>query len=293
MKKGLAIFFALLLIGILGYFLVKNQLEKPAEDDTFLLPELKVASIQIKSFEEKGIDLELALVIDNKMPISLQLDSVSYRIELEDKQIVESTYPDSISLEASDSSTISLPVTVQPDSIIQGIENANQENKDSLRLEVHTTFLTNLPVAQGPHDLSLNSRIPFIRKPDIVVENVRLEKLGLNQSNVDIKIRVINPNKIPFAIENTAFQFNVNKDELVSGDFRERTELAAEDTATFTIPVKIDVGQVGETAFNLLFNPGNTNYTFSMNTRLESDVDMIDNSSVVVRNNGKLRELIN
>ncbi|MFP4090758.1 MAG: LEA type 2 family protein [Cyclobacteriaceae bacterium] len=293
MKKGLAIFFALLLIGILGYFLVKNQLEKPAEDDTFLLPELKVASIQIKSFEEKGIDLELALVIDNKMPISLQLDSVSYRIELEDKQIVESTYPDSISLEASDSSTISLPVTVQPDSIIQGIENANQENKDSLRLEVHTTFLTNLPVAQGPHDLSLNSRIPFIRKPDIVVENVRLEKLGLNQSNVDIKIRVINPNKIPFAIENTVFQFNVNKDELVSGDFRERTELAAEDTATFTIPVKIDVGQVGETAFNLLFNPGNTNYTFSMNTRLESDVDMIDNSSVVVRNNGKLRELIN
>jgi LEA14-like dessication related protein len=293
MKKIIPIFLLLLIAGLAIYFLLENRNPEKPPSDTFILPEVEVSSIRIKSFEGHAIRMEMISLIDNKMPLSFQLDSLRYRIEMEDIRVMESTYRDSIYIEASDSSRISLPLLFYTDRYASVIQKAEQEQLDSVLVQVQSTFYTDLPLVEGPFDASFNRKIPLIRQPKIQIEQMNVEKLGLDQSEVTIRVKFINPNQVALKIRNTAYLLEVGDDEVVSGDIRKVTNIPADDTTTFVVPARVNIDQIGETAFDLLFNPGTTDYYFRISSTMESKMDIINNSRFRLINRGKLNEVIN
>lgn len=294
MRKLIFIIAGIAAVGIAAYFIIGNQQSEKKSAETFVLPELEVMSFQVKSLDQEGIKLEMQAMIDNSMPVSFQIDSLSYRILMEGREIVQSTYPDSIFLEASDSSRISLPLTLYQQKISGIMNQMEQQNADSIAYQLHARLYTDLPFMEDePIELNFNKKMPFIRKPSVNLQSASIQKFGLEESEITLRVQVINPNQFSFQIRNTDYQFNVDGESLVSGSIDKATSIPSQDTASFEVPIHLQLEQVGESTFDLLFNPKQTTYSFSISSSLESQMDMLNNSKLEIEASGKLKELIN
>lgn len=84
----------------------------------------------------------------------------------------------------------------------------------------------------------------------------------------------------------------MNNESIAYGAVDKVTNIAAGDTTTFVVPFNVNLAEVGENVFNLLFKP-KTGYEFSLSTQIDSQKDFINNSTLSVTRSGKLKELIN
>ncbi|WPP51593.1 LEA type 2 family protein [Catalinimonas niigatensis] len=294
MRKGIFIITGIVVIGLVFYLVIGNKQSEKESSDTFILPKLEVLTFQIKSFEEERILLEMQTMIDNKMPLSFQIDSLSYRVLMEGTEIIQSTYPDSILLEANDNSQVDLPLTLYQQKISSTMEEIEQQNADSIAYELYARLYTDLPAMEGePIELNFTKQVPFIKRPEINLEGASIEKFGLETSEITLTVQVINPNQFSFQIRDTNYDFRVKGDSLVSGNIEKTTSIASYDTTSFEVPIKLQLEEVGESAFNLLFNPEETNYSFTISSTLESQLDMLNNSTLKIENSGKLKDLLN
>lgn len=297
MKKAIGIFLAVLVIGLAVYFFIQNQNGESGENGSatsFIKPKIELASIVVKSMENGTINLQMNALVENEMPISFGVDTLTYNIFLEDVLVAESTHPEGISVAANDSTTISLPVTLYKDKINQVLQKVEQnQSQDSINIEMKADLHTDIPFKDDPIELSFTKKSYFVRQPQIIVKNVSVEKFGFDESEVEMTIQVNNPNQFAFTFRQTDYEFNVDNESIANGAIEKATNISAEDSSTFVVPFKVNLDEVGENVFNLLFKPGETNYEFSLSTQIESKSNIINNSTLQISRSGKLKELIN
>ena len=294
MKKAIGIFLAILIVGVVVYFLLQNRNGTNQSSETFIKPEIELSSIEINSIEDGTYYLQLEILIDNKMPISFGVDTLRYKILMEEALVAESTYPDGVSVAASDSSVVSLPVTLYQEKIDQVLQRVEQNpSNDSLNLQFNAELFTDIPFKDDPIDLSFSKKIYFVRQPQIVVKNVKVEKFGFDQSEVEMMIQVNNPNDLAFSFRQTDYEFSVDNESIANGRIQRATSVPAKDSTTFVVPFNVNLDEVGENVFNLLFKPKETGYEFSLSTSIQSDKAILNNSTLRISRSGKLEELIN
>jgi LEA14-like dessication related protein len=294
MKKALGIFLAVLIVALVVYFFIENRSQEKDSADTFIKPEIELASFQINSIDDGTIKIELEVLVENKMPLSFGVDTLQYNVFMEEVLVSQSTYPEKISIAASDSSKVSLPITLYQDKINQVLQRVEQNpSNDSLNLLMEADLITDIPFTDNPIELTFTKRLYFVRQPQITVSDISIEKFGLDQSEVEMTIQVNNPNQFTFSFRKTDYEFSVNNESIAYGAVDKVTNIAAGDTTTFVVPFNVNLDEVGENVFNLLFKPKETGYEFSLSTQIDSQKDFINNSTLSVTRSGKLKELIN
>lgn len=293
MKKAIGIFLAVLVVALLVYFLLENRPQEKDSADTFIKPEIELASFQIKSIENGTIDLALSVMVENKMPVSFGVDTLQYNVFMEQVLVAESTYPEGISIAASDSSIVTLPLTLYKDKINQILQRVEQNpSNDSLNLLMKADLITDIPFTDNPVELSFTKKIYFLRQPQITVSDISIEKFGFDESEVKMTIQVNNPNQFAFSFRKTDYEFSVDNESIAYGAIDKVTNIAPGDTTTFVVPFNVNLDEVGENVFNLLFQPKETGYEFSLSTQIDSEKDFINNSTLRVSRSGMLKELI-
>lgn len=294
MRKVMLVLAGVVIVGLGIYFIIVNKQGGRDSSETFILPKLEVMNFQIKSIEEEQIMLEMQAMIDNKMPLSFRIDSVTYQILLEGEEIAKSTYPDSITLEANDSSELTLPLTLYQQQISSTMDQVAARNTDSIAYDLYAQVYTNLPFMEDkPIDVELSKEVPFIRKIEVSLDGASMQKFGLQETEITLTVEVINPNQFAFQASHIAYLFNVDGDSLASGNIEEMTSIDPHDTSYIEIPVRLKLAEIGESAFNLLFNPEQTDYSFTVTSTLVSELNMLDDSEIKVQSAGKLKELLN
>lgn len=293
MKKALIIFLAVVVLAVVAYFLLRNGNNGSSSSGTFIKPEISLATLKINSIEDGVITMDLSAVVDNKLPIALKVDSLQYEVLMEGTMVAQSSRPDSLNIGASQSSTISLPVTLYQEQINQILQRVENSPDDSVNLQFNTAFFVGIPLKEGPVDLSFSTKFPFVRQPEFSIEDISIEKFGFDQSEVELLVQVINPNQLSFSLRQTDYDFQVDDKKIAYGQISKATSIPSADTATFLIPFNVNLDEVGENVFNLLFKPNQTNYSISISSTLESKSDIINNSTIKIKKSGKLQELIN
>lgn len=293
MKKAIGLFFAVGLLGVGIYFYLENAGQVQETADSFVKPELELATIQVKSIEDEVITLQLSALMHNKMPVSYGVDTLQYNVYLEGVLVAESTYPKGISVAANDNSRINLPVSIYQDKINQVLQRVEQNRaNDSIRINMKADLYTDLPLAPDPVELSISKLFYFVRQPQISVSNVRVDKFGFDQSEVEMLILVDNPNQFSFSFRQTDYEFRVDNERIAKGAIRKATNIVAQDSTTFIIPFQVNLDKVGENAFNLLFQPKSTGYNFSLSTRIDADNEVINDARIRISMSGKLEDLM-
>lgn len=292
-KRTVILLIFLLGIGILGYLGYKWYNKRKQDPySTFIKPRLELANFQIKTFTRQKTEMDMNMLIDNPAPLGFKINNLNYKIYIAGTEVMKSTYPKTVELEGNDSALVSMPVTVYNEKLINRLKELEGKNIDSVIYTIKGKFNIDLPFLKEPIDFNVEKRLPLYRIPKTKFEKAKVEKLGLNETKVNIEAQIENPNVFPFKFKNTFFKVMIDKDKLMEGEIDSTVNIPAHGKVDLNLPVELNLKETGETVFEMLTKPKEVDYSFYFETKIASDENTLKNSQVIMEGQGKLRDLL-
>src|SRR5690606_21349863 len=133
-----------------------------------------IAHVHITNLAADKVDMQLGLLINNPSPVSLRADSLFYRVYIAGNEIMKTTYPDPVELEAGDSATVSLPLTVYHDRLMELLDRLEREGRDSAEYKIAiTVFSDNKLIPDQGLNVDLKKDIPVLKLPEVELTDLR------------------------------------------------------------------------------------------------------------------------
>lgn len=222
---------------------------------------LKMPSVKLKDFDIKGIslrdiDLVFNIEIANPYPIELKLENVTFKVDVEKKQVFTVTTPSGFTVKAKETAVTPLVLNLEYAKIIAIIDDFR--TKDVLVCDISGELSIPLPKMPGlpatyKVPFKVTQKIPAIM-PSITVENVKFKAPSQKEIAEMLKKSVqknLSPKKIFGAIGG-----------LLSGKTIDPKALALEDL-DLPLQVDFDIKLKNNAKAKLVFDK--LEYDFTMN----------------------------
>jgi LEA14-like dessication related protein len=289
-KRTLWILLALLVLVIGGIWLYRG-LNRPAGTEGSLKPKLGIAAVRVTDLDAERIKLDVGVTLSNPFPIDLTTQRLDYRILIDSVEVIRTSYNRPIRIRSSDSTTVDIPMEVRGQVLGDILKRFKEQDIDSAQYRLEATIYADVPVAgERAFHFARSTRAPAFKMLDIKVENVRLGKLGLNESKVDAKIRLTNPNVFPIQIKNAQYTLAVGEDARAEGQLQEVVRLPPGQTVP--IETSTTIRQGGKLALKFLFDRKGTPFRLDYRGELLTDSELLEDSRMALRVEGTLDELM-
>lgn len=257
-----------------------------------VVPHLEFADMQVTNLTAERADMDLNMIIDNPAPVGINIDSLYYTIFIEGYEVVKTTYPDPIQIEANQNTRVSLPLTIYYDKLQSVLVQLEEEGRDSVVYTINAILITD--AALIPDDrikLEVKKRLPLVRIPEIKVTDLNVENISFSGAVIQVETYVVNRNVFSMGFEDMHYSLILGDNEPVEGHKPEPVTIEAKDTAFIQVPVELDFGEMGRGLLDYIRKGGDLPYNFSLRTKLASDTHILEESEMNMQVTGTLDEL--
>ncbi|MGB8489804.1 MAG: LEA type 2 family protein [Bacteroidales bacterium] len=283
-----------LFIAIIASFFIWrywNYVRDKDPNKTFLLPRLELSELDITSLTSRKTEMTLKLDIKNQLPLSFTVDSMHYRILINDTEILKDHYIKSISLKRNATSQISLPITILNDSISSVMKANERNNVGSVEFQFQGSFFTRI-FFKKQFNVDIKRLIPRVYIPEVNAEHLNIDSLNFSRAVVQLLVSINNKNVFMFKAENIAYELSIENNQWIKGIIPGTIDVKAKSITDLTIPITISFKEVSKTLFDLLTKGSNVRYKLHLTFRIESDNNMIRNSNVILESEGSVKSLM-
>jgi len=294
MIKKISLILLFLFIAIIASFFIWRYWSYVNDKDpnkTFLLPRLELSELEITSLTSQKTEMMVKVDIKNQLPLSFTIDSLQYRIFINDTEILKDHYKKSISLKGNASSLISLPITIFIDSLSSVLKANERENADSVEFHFHGSFFTDI-FFKKKFNVDIKRLIPRFYIPEVHAEHFEIDSLNFSRASVQLLVSINNKNVFPFKADNITYEVSIEDNQWIKGSISGFTDIKAKSITNLTIPITISFKEVSKTLWDLLTKGNTVRYKLHFNFRIESDNNMIMNSKVILESEGSVKSLM-
>ncbi|MCK4894897.1 MAG: LEA type 2 family protein, partial [Calditrichia bacterium] len=204
MKKSLL----LILILIIFQIILLLHCSTLKELASIQKPTVTLDHVQVTGLTFDDISLKFDIAIDNPNQLSVNLAGFDYDFLLNDQSFIQGQQSDELSIQAQSRSIVELPVDLVFKDIYKSYQNL--KNLDSTDYQLKVGLLFDLPVlGQTKIPVSMKGRFPLIKIPTLAIESLHLTNLNLFSANLQLNIRLDNPNSISLLLNKINYKFKV------------------------------------------------------------------------------------
>jgi LEA14-like dessication related protein len=237
--------------------------------------------------------MKMNMLIDNKAPVGFSIDSLFYTVSIAGTEVARTTYPDSLRLEARDSTTVELPLTLYHDKLADVLKGLEQQGQDSAMYTVNATIFTDMAlIPKDKLNLKVEKRLPLIRIPEIHVTDIKMKDVGLKGATMVVETSIRNRNGFPIRFTDMNYRVQVDNNGWMEGSKPGTVNIPAKDATTMTIPMEVTLKEMGKNAIDLIRKGTDVHYDFRMNTKLASDAQVLKESKIALSSSGKLKTVV-
>jgi LEA14-like dessication related protein len=294
MIKKIILTLVFLFIAIIASFLIWRSWSYVRDKDpnkTFLLPRLELSQLEITSLTSQKTEMILKVDIKNQLPLSFTIDSLQYRILINDTVILKNRYKKSISLKRNAGNRISLPITIFNDSISSAPGANEPENADSVEFHFQGSFFTRI-IFKKQFNVDIKRLVPRIYIPEVNAEHFEIDSLNFSRAVVHLLVSINNKNVFPFKADSIAYELSIEDNQWIKGIIPGFTDIQAKSVTDLIIPITISFKEVTKTLFDLLTKGNKVSYKLHLTFRIESDNNMVMNSKVILESEGTVKSLM-
>lgn len=289
------VIFSIIGVAILAgliYLVVKYQ-QSDKEMADYVVPQLQLAQMQLINLTDERADMKMNMVIDNPAPVGLNIDSLHYTVYIEGNEVVKTTYPDSLQIDANDTATISLPLTIYYDKLQSVLDALEQQGKDSVVYKINATIFSDIDIIpKDRFDLEVERRLPLIRMLEIDVTDLKVEDLNFSGATMKVEALVKNKNVYSVGFEDMYYRLQIEDNELLEGAKPGTVNIPAKDAATITIPVELNFKELGKGLYDLIRKGDELRYDFRLSTEMVSDEHILEESEITLNATGQIKTLV-
>jgi len=266
---------ALLLAGCAG--LVKSGIGRP---------KVSVESAKLASLSFQGATLQFGFGVDNPNPVGLHLDGFDYALSVEGARMMEGRQDSKLDLAANAKQTIELPVTLKYQQLWTGLRQVVEKKEAGYVLEAGFAF--DVPVLGRVRiPVRREGNLPLLRMPRIRLERIAIAGLSARAADLALSVAVDNPNDLEAELQGIDTGLTLNQRSVGRLVHEGTVRVAANGTERLTVPLRLDLVQLGSAVFRMLSNGGVVDYGLDGNLSLTSSQPAFVASEVPFSGNGR------
>ena len=209
-------------------------------------PKLTFESASLQALDLEGATVAFRWRVENPNGFGLDVARLGYRIDLEDRRVVDGEMPSGLKIPANGSAPLAFPVRVRF-ADVPGFA-AIVSKRDEVAYRLSGTLGLRSPVGVLDLPLSHEGRIPLPKLPGFALDGISIRSASLSELAVDVKLRVSNPNRFPVPAGSLDYALDVGGAAVARGDGKGLAPVAAGSSAVVAIPVRLSLLGAGRAA---------------------------------------------
>ncbi len=211
MTKKILLTFLFIFIASLAVFFIWRFVDYKRDTSphkTFLLPRVEISIIEIKSLTADKTEMTVNVLLKNHLPFSFTADSLHYSIFINGVEVINSHHKKTITLDSSDSSWISLPLTILNHQLTSILKASERKDVDSVEYRLKATFFTDI-VFRKKFDVDIERLLPLIYIPEVTAEQIQVDSLNFSRAVIQLLVSIKNKNVFPLEAKTMAYKFAI------------------------------------------------------------------------------------
>ena len=292
-KKGKIFLRIVLLFSVLAaaVILICFILLKNGAVPAFVKPRVELIRYEVKKIAHDSINMDLQLLINNHLPVTVKLDSLSFKVYIGKHEVVTSRYAKSITLEGNGTSYISLPIIIEKEHLTRTLKKLHSIT-DSTEYKIAGDAAVSLLFIRNKHyRFDFSKTLPVLVLPKLKMVKYKIEKLGLKHSRLIVSLQVENENGFPYKFKDADYRIEMDGDRLASGKINRTVEVKAYSKTLIDVPVDLSLEEAIETKYDSWFHSSTTEYYVLVQAKIVSNNTSLNDSDFILEARGKLNEL--
>jgi len=227
------------------------------------MPDVQFDTLTVReiTFEEAKVDFVFS--VENPNPLDVKLASFSYALGFEEIELISGENEDGLELKAMGSSTIELPVDLVFADAWNTVQATRGQDEIDFGLEGHIGFnIPQLGKVDVPYDAG--GSFPALRTPMFTLEALRAKNVDLFTQTATLELDVGIDNDHASTLQFTALDYDLTLGgaSAARGVIADLAEVDGAFTKTVTLPIEIDLLNVGSSVVTALTGGGSLDVGF-------------------------------
>jgi len=250
-------------------------------------PKVDVQNVRFTGMSFEAIDLVFDLNIENPNPIGAKLAGFDYDFFLNENSFLKGQQNTQIDIEALGQSSVEIPLTLN----FKDIYNTYQslKNQDSTVYKIACGLSFDLPIL-GPTRIpvSKTGKLPMLKLPDVKMGSLKLNKVTFSSADLELKLKVDNPNTFNFLLNSLNYDFAVNGKTWAKGITQNQMQIQEKGESTISIPISLNFMQMGRTIYEIVTGNQTLNYQLKGDLDLNSSLPLLGQVSLPLDRVGEI-----
>jgi len=248
-------------------------------------PDVKISKIKMTGLSFDKVDLLFNIDINNPNAVGINLSGFDYDLQIEDKSFFNGRQDNGLAIKAYGSEQIRLPLTIQFMELYSAF--IDLKNLDSVKYNFNTGLSFNLPML-GDIRIPIGKAgyIPALKLPSVSFHNLKLDKLKLTGADLNLQIKIDNPNAFTFILKNMDYKLNIAGSQWIDGKINQLMNISAKQETIIKIPISLNFLSMGQSVYNILKGDQSIKYKLNGHADLGSSLPLLENISIPFNQTG-------
>lgn len=285
MKRILRITGILLLVFllVLGVVIFLN----PKKVVRYIVPELKQINEVNIAMKGDSAYINSSLTVQNRSFLSMAIDSIKYKIKLIDKEYLQSEKYLGLKLKPGQIDTLDFAFSIPFNEVMNDLrEERKLGDSTDYTINISLVYSTIFGAAELPYKKTAKIKIP--QPPKIELVKVHYNKIRLKHFEAEADLKIINYNKIELIISNLDYSMDIAGRGKVAGTYTEPIHIKPNGETYVTMPLKVDLKNIGKTLLDVITNEDNYEYILTLNGIVKSPHDNQEPVKINLIKEGKM-----
>ncbi len=220
------------------------------------LPSVRFDRVKLRSIDFDKADLDFVFQVDNPLPLKVGLASLTYKLALEEVDVLSGRDPDGVQLKAQGSSALPLPLTLRWKKAAELL--AATKGKDELGFGLSGKLGFDTPAGVATLPYQAGGTVPALRRPKFRFQGLRLKDLQLAQdrARLALDLGVTNLGGETIGLHDFAYRFKINDKRVAKGATGTLASVAGDTEKTVALPLDITLSNLGAGVIDALRSRG-------------------------------------
>ncbi len=228
-KNGLLFSFSTALLFLLSCHSLQHLVKAPT---------VKIAGVGLERWDFQSVTLLFDLHVLNPNGFGIKVSGYSYRLALQEKQLLRGTETEGFAVAAQGESLVQIPLTLPFRDIYALIQDAR--SLDSLAYELSGVITPSGILSNMTIPYSKSGFLPNPRIPELSLQGLSVNKLNLSGMDLDLVIRLKNPNSFGFQLGKLDYTIQLAGQSVATGQSLQATALPCKGSGEIRLPIKLD-----------------------------------------------------
>jgi hypothetical protein len=232
----------------LALLLVLSACPKKLPDLSRFTPQVRVDRLEPGAVSWEAVEADLVLDIENPNPVGLSLERWAWDLDVDGRDLLAGEDADGMELEPRGRSELAIPVRLAFADLLEAARAGKGEApRESLPFTASGVLGFGTPLGIVDVPFEHDGTLPVLRRPDVRVEGVRVEKLDALRGRAELAVDIQVAHRGGAALDLGALGWDLSLGgyDVADGSLDQVGRLADGETRTVSLPVGFNLLELG------------------------------------------------